>query len=190
MKETEFSGGGPGVYVAVGIIALIIVIVVVIVVLSMGEKSDTAPAVVIVPTGGSSQTACVPDTSSFKRTTTPVTAADTWTSAWSKLIGTPTVTVYEKTCGSSEDVKAYTQLAGQSAVYGRLGNPGMDAGSHKYLGKFDTADACASVCTKTTGCNGFSYHKGYPGMWQGTCYTIDGSSAPRAADANVDTYYK
>ena len=51
------------------------------------------------------------------------------------------------------------------------------------------AEDCKASCTSNKNCDGFSFHKGYPGSWQGTCYSTS-SQLGNTNDSNVITYIK
>ena len=63
-----------------------------------------------------------------------------------------------------------------------------EVNGHIYLGKFGSAEQCEAACNKTNLCDGFSFHQGYPGSWQGTCYSATRQYLQN--DSNVITKFK
>jgi len=68
---------------------------------------------------------------------------------------------------------SYHTVGNWSGVWGRLGAypRNGNVSGHTYLGDPTSAEECKRFCTNNKNCDGFSYHTGHPGSWQGSCYS-------------------
>jgi len=165
------------------VVVLLIVIIVVVVLMTRGNGNNN--------NGGGGGACRVNTTYDYTTTTSPILSGNGWGGAAAKLIETSDAVALSNNCTSAPEALAgFTVDSNTSKVYGRLNLPGLDHGTHRYLGQFETAAGCSAVCANDPTCVGFSFHKGLPGSWEGTCYTVGPSDPVTTGQAYIDTYTK